>query len=391
MRLAALMPFDFESIRHRHGTDSQKWQKYRDRDVLAMWVADMDFHCAPTIVEALKVRADDGVFGYCRPVDSTIEAVLAYLEKNLGWKVDAEWLVWLPGLVPGINLSCRGVGERGDAVLVPTPVYPPFLVAPRMAERDLISVPLIRNHDGWEIDWDAMERAVTPRTRLVLLCSPHNPVGRVWRKAELEQLAAFCARHNLVICSDEIHCDLILDEVPHVATATLGPEIAARTITLLAPSKTYNIAGLACSYAVIPDPALRRSFRRAGIGVLGEVNNFGYAACEAAYRTAEPWRQELLVRLRANRDLLEQTVNSDALPGVAMTHIEATYLAWLNVEALKLNDPVGFFESGGVGLSGGAAFGDARYVRLNFGCPEALLREGLTRMQRAIAMHRRPT
>jgi len=345
----------------------------------------MDFHCAPAIIEALKIRADDGVFGYCRPEDSTIEATLAYLDQRLGWKVESDWLVWLPGLVPGINLACRAVGERGDAVLVPTPVYAPFLSAPRMAERDLVSVPLVLNNHQWEIDWDAMQRAVTPRTKLLLLCHPHNPVGRVWRRTELEQLATFCGKNDLIICSDEIHCDLILDDIPHVATATLGREVAARTITLLAPSKTYNIAGLGCSYAVIPDPALRRAFRRVGTGVLGEVNNFGYAACEAAYRSGESWRQELLVRLRANRDLIEQTVNSGALPGVTMTHIEATYLAWFNIEALKLDDPVGFFEAGGVGLSGGAPFGDSSYIRLNFGCPEALVREGLARMQRAIA------
>lgn len=379
------MTFDFESIRSRHGTDSQKWQKYRGRDVLPMWVADMDFHAAPAIVEALRARAGEGVFGYCRPVDSTTEAVLAYLERQSGWRVQADWLVWMPGLVPGINLACRAVGQRGDAVLTLTPVYPPFLSAPRLAERTAPTVAWVRDGERWAIDWEALERAVTPQTRLFLLCNPHNPVARVWRREELERLAAFCLRHDLVLCADEVHCDLILDDLRHVAVATLGDEIAARTITLQSPSKTYNIAGLACAFAVIPDARLRHAFQRAGLGMLGEVNNFGYVACEAAYREGEPWRQALLARLRANRDLLAGAVRGGALPGVTMTHVEATYLAWLDVEAPGLPDAVAFFEQAGVGLSAGGAYGDPRYVRLNFGCPEATLREAIARMIHALS------
>lgn len=378
------MPYDFESIQSRHGTDSQKWQKYRDTDILPMWVADMDFHAAPEIVSALKERADEGVFGYCRPVDSTIEATIDYLQRSFDWPVQAEWLVWLPGLVPGINLACRSVGEPGDAVFVPSPVYPPFLFAPPWGERELISVALKLNDQRWDFDWEAMERAVTPRSRLFLLCNPHNPVGRVWRRDDLEKVAEFCLRHNLVICSDEIHCDLILDALAHTPTATLSAEIAERTITLHAPSKTYNVPGLGCSYAVIPDAKLRARFRRAGMGVLGEVNNFGYVACEAAYRFGEPWRQELLTRLRANRDIVLGAVNNGVLPGITAAPIEATYLAWLNVEQLGMDDPVAFFEKAGVGLSGGSAFGDTRYVRLNYGCTEAVLREGLNRISQAL-------
>jgi cystathionine beta-lyase len=198
------------------------------------------------------------------------------------------------------------------------------------------------------------------------------------------EVAAFCETHDLVICSDEIHCDLILDDIPHIPTATLSPEIASRTITLQAPSKTYNIPGLGCSFAIISDAALRTRFKRAGLGVLGEVNNFGYVACEAAYDHGENWRQELLKRLRANRDLLLAAVNNGQLSGVSAAPIEATYLAWLNVEKLGLEDPVAFFEKAGVGLSGGAAFGDKRYVRLNYGCTEATLREGIERMSRAL-------
>ncbi len=378
------MTYDFVSLRSRHGTDSQKWQKYRGRDVLPMWVADMDFHTAPEVVAALEARAREGVFGYSRPLDSATEAVVAYLARNFDWPVDPDWLVWLPGLVPGIAMACRAVGERGQGVMLNTPVYPPFFSCPKLAERVAVTTALVWTGERWEMDWDAMQRAVAPTTRLFLLCHPHNPVGRVWSREELQRLADFCLRHDLVVCADEVHCDLGYDDRPFTAFATLSAEIAARTITLQSPSKTYNIAGLACAYAVVPDARLRAAFRQAGMTMLGEVNNFGYVACEAAYRHGEPWRRALLQVLRTNRDLLADALARGDLPGVTGTPIQATYLAWLNVEALGLGDPVAFFEGAGVGLSPGGPFGDTRYVRLNFGCPEATLREALARMSRAL-------
>lgn len=383
------MAYDFSSLLSRHGTDSQKWQKYRGRDVLPMWVADMDFHAPPEVVAALERRAREGVFGYSRPVDSTTDAVLEYLERSFGWRVAADWLVWLPGLVPGINLACRAVGQRGDAVHTATPVYPPFLTAPANSERQCQAVPLRLDGGRWTFDLEAMERALTPQTRVFLLCHPHNPVARVWRRAELEAIVQFCLRHGLVLCTDEVHCDLILDaDLRHTPAALIDPALAARSITLHSPSKTYNVAGLACAYAIIPDASLRTAFRHAGNGMLGEVNNFGYVACEAAYRYGEPWRRALIERLRANRALLLGAIAAGELPGVNATPIEATYLAWLDVASLELKDPVRFFEDAGVGLSGGAAFGDRRYVRLNFGCPEELLREALKRMSAALAARR---
>jgi len=243
------------------------------------------------------------------------------------------------------------------------------------------------NAGHWAIDWDALERAVKPRTKIFLLCNPHNPFARVWRRDELARLAELCLRHNLVLCSDEIHCDLILDPaLPHIPTATLSPEIAARTITLMAPSKTYNVPGLGTSLAIIPDAALRAKFTRATAGIVAEVTCLGYTACEAAYRDCEPWRQELLACLRGNRDFLADFVARE-LPCVKLeAPIEATYLAWLNVEALGLADPVAHFEKHGAGLSDGFYFGEprGRHVRLNFGCPRATLAEALARMKRAL-------
>ncbi|HWA08688.1 MAG TPA: PatB family C-S lyase [Opitutaceae bacterium] len=388
------MTFDFDHPPERHGTDSQKWQKYAGRDVLPMWVADMDFRSPPALIEALHRRVDHGIFGYARPVKSTVDAVVDALARRYGWAVDPSWLVWLPGLVVGLNVTTQAFTEPGDEVLTLTPVYPPFMSAPKNSGRVAVKVPfaLRRGRDSspgaWEIDWDALERAVTPRTKMFFLCNPHNPLARVWRREELERLAEFCLRRNLLLCSDEIHCDLILDPaLPHVATATLSPAIAADTIILMAPSKTYNVPGLGTSIAIIPDAIRRARFVRATAGIVAEVTSLGFAACESAYRDCEPWRQELLATLRGNRDFLLESIARE-LPGIAVeAPIEATYLAWLNVSALKLDDPAAHFERHGVGLSDGTPFGAPRgdYVRLNFGCTRATLAEAVRRMKSALA------
>jgi cystathionine beta-lyase len=382
--------FNFDTAPSRVGTDSQKWQKYAGRDILPLWVADMDFVSAPAIVEAIQQRAAHGIFGYARPVASTTEAVVDYCARRYGWQIDPSWLVWLPGLVVGLNVTAQAFAEPGDEVLCLTPVYPPFMTAPRNSGRIARTVPLTldRATRRWEIDWPALEAAVTPRTKLFFLCNPHNPVARVFRRDELARIAEFCLRHQLVLCSDEIHCDLILDDtLPHIPTGTLGDDIARRTVTLMAPSKTYNVPGLGTSLAIIPDPQLRARFVRATAGIVAEVNCLGYAMCEAAFRHGEPWRQALLAYLRGNRDLLSSTLASD-FPQLAIeAPIEATYLAWINVSQLGLDDPIAHFEAHGVGLSECAYFGAPRgqYVRLNFGCPRSTLAEALRRMKRAIA------
>jgi cystathionine beta-lyase len=384
------MSFDFDTPPDRRGTDSQKWQKYAGRDVLPMWVADMDFRSPVAVIAAMQHRLEHGIFGYARPVKSTVDAVVEALERNYAWRIDPEWLVWLPGLVVGLNVEALGLAGPGDQAMSCTPVYPPFLSAPQNSGREALAVPLALDSAAhrWELDFDALERAVTPRTKLFFLCNPHNPVSRVWRRDELVRLGEFCVRHDLLLCSDEIHCDLILEpSLAHVPTATLGPEIAARTITFMAPSKTYNLPGLGTSFAVISDPALRARFVRATAGIVAEVNALGYAACEAAYRDSEPWRQALLATLRANRDLLLDFVARE-LPGIRVeAPIEATYLAWLNVEDLQLPHPAAHFEQHGVGLSDGGMFGvrRGRAVRLNFGCTRDTLREALRRMKTALA------
>jgi len=383
------MSFDFDTPPSRLGTDSQKWQKYEGRDILPLWVADMDFRSSPAIVAALRERVEHGVFGYARPTRSTVQAVVDALARNYGWTIDPSWIVWLPGLVCGLNVTSQAFAQPGEDVLTLTPVYPPFMGAPRNSGRISTQVPFVLNATAgrWDVDWDALERAVTPKTKLFFLCNPHNPIARVWRRDELVRLGEFCLRHDLVLCSDEIHCDLILDPaLPHVPAATLSPELAARTVTLMAPSKTYNVPGLGTSFAIISDPTLRARFVRATTGIVAEVTCLGYAACEAAYRDSEAWRQALLHYLRGNRDFLLETLARD-FPGLRVeAPIEATYLAWINVSTLKLPDPVARFEAHGVGLSEGAFFGARKgdYVRINFGCPRATLAEALRRMKAAL-------
>ncbi len=386
------MSFDFDTLPQRHGTDSQKWQKYAGKDILPLWVADMDFRSSPAILAALHERVEQGIFGYARPTASTVSAVTDALAARYDWIINPAWIVWLPGLVCGLNVTAQAFAQPGEEILTLTPVYPPFMTAPKNSGRVSVTVPFVLNTTGpsahWDIDWDALERAITPQTKLFFLCNPHNPLARVWRRDELLRLGEFCARHDLVLCSDEIHCDLILDpSLPHIPTATLSPEIAARSITLMAPSKTYNVPGLGTSFAIISDATLRARFVHATAGIVAEVTTLGFTACEAAYRDSEPWRQDLLAYLRGNRNFLLEFLARE-LPGLHVAApIEATYLAWINIESLNLANPIAHFEQHGVGLSECAFFGAKRgsHVRLNFGCPRTTLTEALRRMKTAVA------
>lgn len=370
---------DFSTVIDRRGSDSIKWARYAGRDILPLWVADMDFAVPPAVVSALQQRIAHPVFGYAHPWPSLTESVLAHLEGEYNWRIDAEWIVWLPGLVSGLNIACHAVD--GDA-LTATPIYPPFLTAPRLSGRNLQCVDLAETGDGWRWDKDALEAATTETSRLFLLCHPHNPVGRCWTHAELLELAAYAERNDLIVCSDEIHCGLILDtDKQHIPFASLSPEAARRSITLMAPSKTFNIPGLGCAFAVIPDAALRRRFLRAMDGIVPHVNVLGLVACEAAYRDCADWHRELLAILRANRDRVEAAVRGQA--GLRMQHVEATYLAWIDVRALGLEQPQTHFEAHGIGLSDGKDFGAPGWLRLNFGCPTSILDEALQRLATA--------
>lgn len=374
---------DFDTVIDRRHSASVKWDHYQGRDIIPLWVADMDFRSPPAVIEALHERADHGIFGYTSVPPELTDAVLTMLKEEYGWQAEAEWLVWLPGLVTGLNVACRAALGGGDDILTFVPVYPPFMSAPRNSRRGLIKVPLREQEGSWELDIEALKAAISEKTRLLLLCNPHNPVGRVWSRDELSILAETAERHDLIICSDEIHAGLVLDEDKrHTPIATLSPEVAARTITLNSPSKTYNIPGMGCSFAIIADRTLRMAFHQAMAGIVPHVNTLGFTAALAAYSHGEEWRQELLRYLRGNRDLLEKTIG--AIPGLSIAHVEATYLAWIDTRLLKIEQPARFFEEAGVGLSDGADFGAPGFVRLNFGCPRSLLREALARMREAL-------
>ncbi len=383
MNPMSISSFGFDTVIDRNNTASEKWDKYRGREIIPLWVADMDFRSPPAVIEALHERVGHGIFGYTNAPKELVEVVMAVLAREYDWTIEAEWLVWLPGLVSGLNVACRAVGADDDEVLTFTPIYPPFMSAPTLSRRALVKVPLQLEAGQWAWDLSELERAITPRTRLLMLCNPHNPVGRVWSRSELAQIADLAESHDLIICSDEIHAGLILDkDKRHIPIATLSPEMARRTITLQAPSKTYNIPGLGCSFAVISDPDLRRAFRRVMRGIVPHVNLLGYIAALAAYRDGEEWRQELIAYLRGNRDLVMKEVAD--MPGLSMTPVEATYLAWIDARRTGIENAARFFEEAGVGLSDGADFGLPGFLRLNFGCPRSLLDEALGRMRAAL-------
>lgn len=384
------MNHNFDQSPVRRGTDSLKWQRYGD--ALPLWVADIDFISPEPVLAALRDRVAHGVFGYGAPPDELTETLCARMADLYRWAVEPEQIVYLPGLVSGLNVVCRAVGEPGDAVLVQTPVYPPFLSAPTNQDRRLLAAELCaESRDGrlhYTFDDDAFAASIGPRTGLFILCHPHNPVGRAFDAVELTRLATLCERHDLVVCSDEIHCDLLFDGRRHAPFATLSPEIARRCITLMAPSKTFNIAGLGASFAIIQNPELRRRFKRAMRGIVPDANILGLTAALAAYRHGGDWLRELLVYLAANRDYAADYI-ARHLPGVRATVPEATYLTWLDCRQAGISgNPHEFFlENAQVALNDGAAFGPGGegFVRLNFGCSRATLAEGLERMRGALA------
>ncbi|MGE4550310.1 MAG: PatB family C-S lyase, partial [Opitutales bacterium] len=374
----------FDHVPERRGTHSLKWDKYGDRDIIPMWVADMDFRSPPEVIEAAEQAVALGNFGYGKPSPGLVEIVVDRLKELHDWEIDPRWIIWLPGMVCAFNVALRACGQPGDDVLTAVPVYPPFLTAPGNFGQNLVQAPLALEDGRWSLDFDALEEAVTDRTRNLLLCHPHNPVGTVFTRKELERLADFCLRHDIVACSDEIHCEMILDEdCSHYPLASISPQIADRTITLMAPSKTFNLPGFGCSFAIISNNDLRTRYKKARADIVPDPPAMGLTLAEAAYRHGEPWRRELLAYLRANRDFALERLSS--MPGLQPFHNAATYLTWIDARELEVEDACSFFEEHGVGLSDGRAFGTPGYLRLNLGCARSLLSDGLDRMAAAIA------
>jgi len=381
------MDFNFDTPLNRKESESVKWRKYPE-DILPMWVADMDFRSPDSVIDALRQRVEHGVFGYPQIPEKLKESIVTWLERRHGWEVTPEDLVFVPGVVTGFNLASHAVTRPGDGVLVQTPTYGPFFGVEKNVNLVQHEMELTREADGqYSIDLDAFEAALTGRTRIFMLCNPQNPTGRVFRKDELEAMAEICLKNDIIICSDEIHSDLIFSGNQHIPIASLDRDIAEKAITLIAPSKTFNIAGLEASVAVITNEELRKQFDGARRGLAGWVNLLGMVAMHAAYADSEAWLDALLIYLEANRDYLHSFVQSE-LPGINMAKPEGTYLAWLDCRDAGIDGkPDKFFQDiAKVAMNDGDWFGKGGegFVRLNFGCPRSLLEEGLSRIKTAL-------
>ena len=367
----------------RRHTASVKWDRYGNRDILPLWVADMDFAAPPPVIAALQARVAHGIFGYTHATAGLVEAFRDYALSRHGWAIEPEWLVWLPGSVPALHAACRLI-EPGGNVVSTTPIYPPFLAAPGHMDRGLREAPMLADDTGLQrFDLDDLAQAFADDGRLFYLCNPYNPGGRVFTRSELEALGERVLAQDTLVVSDELHADLVLEPgLAHQPFAALSPELAARTITLLAPSKTFNLAGLGLACAVIPDPDLRKRFRRAIDGILPYVNALAYVAAETAYRDGWAWQAELVDYLRGNRDRVTSVVAG--LPGIRAVAPEGTYLYWMDLRGTGIENPARHLEHHGVGLSDGADFGAPGFVRLNFACSRATLDEALARLQHAL-------
>jgi cysteine-S-conjugate beta-lyase len=372
----------FDEIINRHQTNSMKWDKYADKDIIPLWVADMDFKAPKVILDAMNRITEHGILGYTNASDELVNVVMDRLKTRHNWAIKKEWLVWLPGLVPGLTLSCQSVGQAGDAVMTTTPVYGPFMKCPDSADRTLIKVPLRLENNRYTFDFEAIKAAITPTTKLFLLCNPYNPAGTVFTKTELEELLAICTANNIMICSDEIHCDLILDESKqHISIASLSQSAENQTITLLSPSKTFNIPGLGGAFAVIPNDAVRERFNKLRYTNVPMLSAYAYEAMLVAYRDCADWHEALLAYLRTNHDYILEAMN--AIEGFEMQPLESTYLAWIDTRKKGIENIGAALEAVGVGVSDGGIFFDGKgLIRLNFGTPLSVLKEAVERIRR---------
>jgi putative C-S lyase len=371
--------YDFDAVSERRGTWSTRWERY-PADVIPLWVADTDFRAPPAVLEALGRRIAHGILGYSAPPEALREAVVRRMQRLYGWRVEPAWVVFVSGVVPGLHLAARHLTRADQHALVPTPVYHHLKRSLVLAQREHTDVPLVLSKGRWVWDEDFLASAAKANSRLLFLCNPQNPGGTIFTRDELARLAAFAQRHDLVICSDEIHADILLDEgKPHVPIASVSREASRRTVTLISPNKAFGFPGAGCAFAIIEDAELRRRFSSDHHATVHDASVFGYEAALAAYRECDDWLVAQMEYLRGNRDLVEREVA--AMPGLTMAHVEATYLAWIDASGLGVADPHQHFLDHGVAMSPGAQFGAPQFVRLNFGTQRALLEKALRRMK----------
>lgn len=378
------MTLNFDQWVDRSHSDSVKWNKYKDQDVIPLWVADSDFTSPPQVIEELQQRVAEGVFGYGFTPPELITLFVQRMNERYQWSVKPEWIVSLPGLVCGLNVAVRANTTLDETSLLPSPIYPPFIQAARSEGRHFKSIPVKEQQQRWVADFNDRHLKLDGSEKLLMLCNPYNPGGTVYRREELLEQHAFAQANHLVVCSDEIHCDLLLEAgLRHIPFASLNEDAEQRSITLMSPSKTFNLAGLGASMAIIPNAALRKKFKDTANGIVPHVNILAYVAATAAYRDGATWLEEQLDYLRGNRDLVTRRINT--MPGLRMLPIEGTYLGWIDASALPVEDPYHFFVQAGVGFTSGADFGNPRFVRINLACQRALLEKALGRMDIALS------
>lgn len=387
------MKYNFDEIIDRKNSDSIKWatlkENYGDEEILPMWIADMDFKSSDEIIEALKERVEHGVFGYIYRKDSFYDSIIKWVKDHHNWDIKKEWILFTPGVVMGLNIGVRELINEGDKVLVQPPVYPPFYRVLDNNNRVVNENPLIFDGNKFVMDIEGLKATIDDKTKLMMLCNPQNPVGRVWSKEELEILGKICIENDITIISDEIHSDLILKGNKHTPMATISKDIENRTITLMAPSKTFNIAGLVTSIAIIPNEEIRNIYKKAIEKM--EIDNtsiFGALGLEVAYNHGQEWLDQVMEYIEDNIDFAVDYIENN-IPEVKVTKPEGTYLLWLDFRSLgkspeELNDAL--LKIGKIALNDGVPYGTGSegYFRLNVGCPKSILEEGLKRIEKTV-------
>jgi len=386
--------YDFDTVIDRLPTSSSKWSYRKQRtgveDVIPMWVADMDFACAPEIVEAIKARAAHPIYGYTVRTDAWYNGLINWMKKRHDWsRIQRDWICFSPGVVAGFNMTIQAYSHPGDKVILQPPVYYPMKNAIFNNGRQMVENPLKIVNGRYVMDYEDLEKKIDGRTKMIILCSPHNPVGRVWTRSELEQLVEVCERKDIVIVSDEIHLDLILGKIKHTPTAIVSEKAMQKTVTLVAPSKSFNVAGLTNSAAIIPNKKLRDAF----LNVLqnnsvGGGNIFGAVAQEAAYAHGEPWLEELLVYLRGNLKYFEDFL-AEKIPVLKVYPLEGTYLAWVDCTSLGMDDASlkeFMLKKAKLWFDEGTMFGNggSMFMRINIACPRSMLKMALERLEKAV-------
>lgn len=375
---------NFDKLIDRRLSFSSKWDKYAGKDILPCWVADTEFLSPEPVIQALADRLHHGVLGYTdsNKYEPGLAAIAHWLQIHYHWSIEKSWIVWNPGVVTGFTMACRAFCQPGDHVLVQRPNYPPLLAAPAMNGLVRQEIQTIKTDNGWQLDMNELEtKLANPKVSLFILCNPMNPVGQVLSRQQLMTISTLCNQYDVMLCSDEIHCDLILDPGTQHFPAGSIAGLEQRSITLMAASKTFNIAGLGTSFAIVPDANLRKRFVKAGAGIVSDPNILGLIATTAAFNEGEPYRLSLLQYLRENQRLLSQSLSH--ISALHYRPAPATFLAWVDAAGLGVDNVQRWFEDSGVGPSPGVDFGWPNFVRINFACSRSQLQQIIDRTQRA--------